>query len=160
MNGIGFHSHDHKSCIFEAVKAAEEQCCRQGLQLTPVRKRSLEILLEEHRAMRAYDLLDRLAKDGFGSQPPVAYRALEFLTNNGFVHKIEKLNAFIACTHRESGHMPVFLICSQCERVSEIVLPEAEEIWSGVETTSGFSITTALLEIEGVCAACKVNTDK
>ena len=62
------------------------------------------MLLQEHRALGAYAILDRLRDAGFGSQPPVAYRALDFLVENGFVHKIERLNAFVACSHPGASH--------------------------------------------------------
>jgi Fur family zinc uptake transcriptional regulator len=88
----------------------------QGLTvaLTPVRRRVLEILLAQHRALGAYDILDTLREEGLGSQPPVADRALDFLIKNGFAHKIERLNAFIACTHLGQSHTPAFLICWNC----------------------------------------------
>ena len=75
---------------------------------TPVRRRALEILLKEHRALGAYEVLDGLREPGFGSQPPVAYRALEFLVTHGFAHRVERLNAFIACAHPGKAHAPAF----------------------------------------------------
>jgi Fur family zinc uptake transcriptional regulator len=74
----------------------------------------LEILLAQHRALGAYDILDTLREEGLGSQPPFADRALDFLIKNGFAHKIERLNAFIACTHLGQSYMPAFLICRNC----------------------------------------------
>ena len=50
---IGFHSHDHASCVAEGVEAAERHCAAEKLQFTPVRRRVLEILLSEHKAMGA-----------------------------------------------------------------------------------------------------------
>ena len=79
------------------MTAAEALCAARKLQLTPVRKRVLEILLEAHEAMGAYDVLARLAAEGLGSKPPVAYRALGFWVEQGLVHRIEKLNAYVAC---------------------------------------------------------------
>ena len=90
---IGFARHDHSACIADTVAAVAARCAADGLQLTPVRRRVLEILLERHRALGAYEILDVLRDEGLGSQPPVAYRALEFLTKHGFAHRIERLNA-------------------------------------------------------------------
>ena len=78
-----FTAHNHKLCCGSVMATADELASSAGLSLTPVRRRTLEILLEEHRAMGAYDVLERLAADGFGAQPPVAYRALDFLVSNG-----------------------------------------------------------------------------
>ena len=99
MDPIGFSSHDHTHCITDNMAQIEAHCAKEGLQLTPVRRRVLEILLHEHRALGAYDILDKLRSEGLGSQPPVAYRALDFLVTHGFAHKIERLNAFVACAN-------------------------------------------------------------
>lgn len=70
METSGFERHDHKACIRDGVAAADEYCRARGLHFTPVRRRVLELLLEEHRALGAYDILDRLREEGLGSQPP------------------------------------------------------------------------------------------
>ena len=119
MDSIGFEPHDHSHCIQDGIAAVDAHCRAKGLQFTPVRRRVLEILLQEHRALGAYEILDRLRTEGLGSQPPVAYRALDFLVKNGFAHKIERLNAFIACTHPGEHHAPFFLICRSCDAVAE-----------------------------------------
>ncbi len=79
-----FHSHDHATCSREALAEAERLCAETGARLTPVRRRTLEILLEGHRALGAYEVLERLSAEGFGHQPPVAYRALDFLVEQGW----------------------------------------------------------------------------
>ena len=99
-------AHDHAGCIARAMAHVDAHCAADGLQLTPVRRRVLEILLEQHRALGAYEILDRLRAEGLGSQPPVAYRALDFLMKAGFVHRIETLNAFVACTGRGRATSP------------------------------------------------------
>ena len=99
MTVVGFQKHDHARCVRSGLAAAEAECRVRKLRLTPVRRRALELLLSEHRALGAYDLLARLSDEGLGSQPPVAYRALDFLVKAGFAHKIEALNAYLACAH-------------------------------------------------------------
>ncbi|MFT6451782.1 MAG: Fur family zinc uptake transcriptional regulator [Halocynthiibacter sp.] len=149
-----FHSHNHASCTGDLLQRADELARLEGLRLTPVRRRALEILLEEHRALGAYDVLERLREDGFGSQPPVAYRALEFLVENGLAHRIRRLNAFMACMHPGESHAPAFFICTQCNSVAE--LPE-EELRSAVELAAakiGFAIERVNVEAIGVCPSC------
>jgi len=155
MSTVGFHTPDHTHCVADAIASAEAYCASKNIQFTPVRKRSLEILLEAHRAIGAYDLLKRLSDEGFGSQPPVAYRALDFLTKHDFVHKIEKLNAFIACSHPTSGHTPAFLICTSCETVAEAAANTSKILWSQIEEQSSFQIEKAVIEAEGICPACQ-----
>lgn len=158
MDMIGFERHDHACCITDAVEAAERHCVREGLQFTPVRRRVLEILLEEHRAMGAYDILDKLRAEGRGSQPPVAYRALDFLVAHGFAHRIERLNAFIACTHPGDTHAPAFLICRKCDAVAETRAEPARGLLGRTAREAGFTIEKAVVEAEGVCPNCRADT--
>jgi len=151
---IGFDAHDHGHCVETAISAAEAHCAAGGLRFTPVRRAALEILLREHRAMGAYELLDRLHEAGFGSQPPVAYRALDFLVANGLVHKIERLNAFIACAHPGAAHSPAFLICRLCEGVAEAQSAPARGSLGEAARATGFRIERTVVEALGLCPAC------
>lgn len=152
---VGFRSHDHKGCIADAITAAEARCVANSLQFTPVRRRVLEILLQEHRALGAYDILDRLRIEGLGSQPPVAYRALDFLVTNGFVHRIERLNAFIACSHPGQTHAPAFMICRLCSAVAEAQATPAKGALGSAARAAGFRIERTVVEAEGLCPACQ-----
>ena len=151
---LGFHKHDHAACISEGVARADALCVEEGVQFTPVRKRVLELLLQAHRAMGAYQILDQLREDGFKYQPPVAYRALDFLVARGFAHKIEKLNAFIACAHLGLHHSPAFLICRRCASVAETRVDETNGPLSDVANSAGFVIEKAVIEAEGICPNC------
>ncbi|KUJ81167.1 Fur family transcriptional regulator [Ruegeria profundi] len=151
---VGFHKHDHDTCVQTALGAAEAQCKQDGLRLTPVRRKVLEMLLQEHRALGAYAILDRLRDAGFGSQPPVAYRALDFLVQNGFVHKIERLNAFVACSHPGAEHSPAFMICRKCDAVAEAKSAPAKGILGAAARAVGFEIERTVVEAEGICPDC------
>lgn len=152
---VGFAPHDHQGCIAEAMAAAEALCAEHRVQLTPVRRRVLEILLQEHKALGAYDILGRLSREGLGSQPPVAYRALDFLQKNGFVHRIEHLNAFIACAHPGEAHAPAFMICRRCWAVAEAPAPAAQGAFGAAARDAGFRIERTVVEAEGLCPACQ-----
>ena len=155
MSTIGFAPHDHTSCVASTLQKAEAQCATQGLRLTPVRRRALEILLAEHRALGAYDLLGVLAKEGLGAQPPVAYRALDFLVGAGFAHKIEALNAYIACAHLGACHTPAFLICRSCKSVAEADTAPAQGRLDDAAREAGFVIERTVVEAEGICPQCQ-----
>lgn len=150
---IGFEAHDHSACVASALAAAEARCAEQSLRLTPVRRKVLELLLQSHRALGAYAILDLLREEGFGSQPPVAYRALDFLTENGFAHKIERLNAFVACSHSSSEHTPAFMICRLCNAVAETETASSGALNAAADAT-GFRIEKTVVEAEGICPAC------
>lgn len=155
MGPIGFTTHDHATCISDCVTAADQRCLEQGLQLTPVRRRVLEILLQQHQSLGAYDILDHLREEGLGSQPPVAYRALDFLVKHGFAHKIERLNAFIACSHPGESHAPVFMICRQCNAVAETHTNLNDGQLGQLAQEAGFRIEGTVVEVEGLCPKCQ-----
>ncbi len=155
MDPLGFAPHDHRDCKREAMAAAEAHCARHRLNFTPVRRRVLELLLGGHRAMGAYEILDTLRDEGLGAQPPVAYRALDFLVANGFAHKIERLNAFIACTHPETSHTPAFLICRGCNAVAEAHAEPARGMLGAAAEAAGFEIEQAVVEAIGRCPRCR-----
>lgn len=156
---IGFEQHDHAACVADALAAAEARCAKDGLRLTPVRRKVLELLLQEHRALGAYAILDLLAEAGFGSQPPVAYRALDFLAEHGFVHKIEKLNAFVACAHPTEHHSPAFMICRLCDSVAEARSTPVRGELGAAARAAGFRIEKAVVEAEGICPTCAEKAD-
>ena len=112
-----FAPHDHANCTHSALTTVERACAERGLRLTPIRKRTLEILLEGHHALGAYDVLQKLSDDGLADKPPMAYRALNFLVEHGFAHRVERLNAYIACTHPDADHTPALWICLTVTRL-------------------------------------------
>ncbi len=154
MDAIGFETHDHHNCIRDGLEAVAGYCATNRLQFTPVRRRALEILLQQHRAMGAYEILDQLREDGLGSQPPVAYRALDFLISHGFAHKIERVNGFIACTHPGHDHTPVFLICRECDAVAETHAEPSRGMLGEAASETGFTIEQAVVEVLGLCPNC------
>ncbi len=156
---LGFQSHDHSLCVDQALAEAESRCAEQGLRLTPVRRKVLELLLQEHRALGAYAILDLLRDSGFGSQPPVAYRALDFLVEHGFAHKIERLNAFVACAHPGANHAPAFMICRLCDAVAEAQAAPSNDALGAAARAAGFQIEKTVVEAEGVCPVCAQKAD-
>jgi Fur family zinc uptake transcriptional regulator len=155
MTNTAFDPHDHSACISDAMSVAETYCAENKLQFTPVRRRVLEILLEKHRALVAYDILSDLDAEGFGSQPPVVYRALDFLVSHGFAHKIEQLNAYAACTHPGAEHVPAFLICRACGAVEEARAQPMQGALGRVARDAGFVIERAVIEAQGLCPKCQ-----
>ena len=151
---VAFAPHDHARCADDVMALAEAQMAESGVRLTPVRRRTLQILLEAHRAMGAYDVLERLAAEGYGNQPPVAYRALEFLEEQGLAHRIRRLNAFTACMHPGEPHAPVFLICRACHAVAEAPGAAVGMALTGAALAVGFTIERATVEAMGLCPGC------
>ena len=149
-----FEPHDHHACAADALRAAEAVCAEQGARLTPVRRRVLELLWESHRAVGAYELLDRLKAEKLGSQPPSVYRALEFLIDLGFVHKLSTQNAYLGCAHPQEAHSPLFLICSDCGAVGELRDPSLTQALADAAAQADFGLKQTAIEIEGQCRKC------
>ena len=156
QNNVGskiFDNHDHGNCFDDAIKQIENYCIEKNLQFTPLRRKVFEILLRDHKPLGAYEVLEALGKEGFSSSPPIAYRVLDFLMEHGFVHKIQGLNAFIACSHPNHYHSPAFVICRKCEKVAEI-----DGKKSGVSFATAniedFEVEKTSVEMTGVCITC------
>lgn len=152
---VAFHDHDHSNCEGGVLEHADQRARDAGLRLTPVRRKALEILLETHNAMGAYDVLERLSAAGFGDQPPVAYRALDFLVTNGLAHKIRRLNAYTACMHPEVDHAPVFMICRACDAVAEAMAQDVRSAVRAVADAASFTVERLNVEVMGLCPNCQ-----
>jgi Fur family zinc uptake transcriptional regulator len=141
-----------------ALDAAAKACAARGAQLTPLRRTVLGLVQQSPTPIGAYALLDQLKADRGGAAPPTVYRALDFLLAQRLVHRLEKLNAFIACHIHDCGsdhdHPAQFLICGKCGTVTEL---EEFSIIRAVEaaaTRTGFQVARATVEVEGTCARC------
>jgi len=157
MAKAGHHhvGHDHSACIEEAVRNAAEVCARRGLNLTPIRRRVLEIVWRAHEPIGAYDILGELSKERDKAAPPTVYRALEFLMDAGLVHRIDSLNAFIGCDEPARTHVAQFLVCRKCHRVAEIDDPAINRLLAEKSLAVGFRIEPTSLEIKGLCGDCE-----
>lgn len=155
MQAFPDHAHDHASCVADALTTADRICNERGVRLTALRRRVLELVWHSHRPVGAYDLLGELARGGRRAAPPTVYRALQFLLEQGLVHRIESRNAFIGCAHPENRHVVEIMLCSQCGRAAE--LPD-DKIASAVRSAAkrlGFEVQRQTIEVTGLCAQCQ-----
>lgn len=150
------HDHDHGHCVAEALAQAEALCRSRGVRLTPQRRLVLELVWRGHRPRGAYDILDELARlSGTRPAPLTVYRALEFLQENGLVHRIESLNAFIGCADPRSGHHAQFFVCDACGDTVELNDRSVDDALCASAAASGFAIDRAIVEIHGHCRSCR-----
>jgi Fur family zinc uptake transcriptional regulator len=132
---------------------AEALVLRQGQRMTRIRRKVLRLLLESGAPAKAYDLLAKL--DGEGSaKPPTIYRALDFLQQAGLVHKIESLNAYVACGHTSHIHSAVFLICETCQSAEELHAVATSRALKQETEAAGFAMARAVIEVRGRCRDC------
>ena len=148
-------SHDHASCMRDALVQAEAVCAQRGLRLTELRRRVLETVWESHAPVGAYEIMERLADERGRVAPPTVYRTLEFLSREGLVHRIDSLNAFVGCRAPGAMHQAFFLICRSCRNAVEIHDPAVETALGRVATGSGFALERATVELAGICARCR-----
>ena len=148
------HTHNHEVCIENAVEEAEKICAERGSRFTDLRRRILTMIWQGHKAVKAYDLLDQLATQGGSAKPPTVYRALDFLMEEGLVHKIESLNAYIGCPHPGSDHVSQFLICDVCGIVEEVSSDVLGKAVASAAAAQSFQIKGQTLELHGVCQKC------
>jgi Fur family zinc uptake transcriptional regulator len=115
----------------------------------------LELLLERHAPAKAYDLLNGLGGETGPAKPPTVYRALEFLMRMGLVHRIESLNAFVACDVGACSRAKIFMICERCGAAEELDAGHADHDLQTAAADRGFQIKQAIFEATGLCAECR-----
>ena len=142
----GHHLHD-------ALAEADARCARASERMTQPRRRALEMLLETGKPMKAYDLIAHFGGEGKAAKPPTVYRALEFLSRQGLAHRIESLNAYVACGVGDKSHAAAFLICDCCGATREIE-PFAPERVQAAADKAGYRIDQVVVEAHGLCAVC------
>jgi Fur family zinc uptake transcriptional regulator len=154
-------AHDHEDCIRTALDAAASHCERQGARFTSLRRRVLELVWNSHEPVGAYALLDTLKTEGHAAAPPTVYRALDFLIDQGLVHRLERLNAFVGCPRPDSSHSAHFLICTDCGRAAEMRDdPSLDAALQRAADAQGFTVSRRTIEVEGLCPDCRKRLDE
>lgn len=152
FNGAG---HDHALCVEQALVKAEELCQQRGQRLTALRRRVLELVWDNHRPVGAYALLEKMRGEKARVAPATVYRALDFLQEQGLVHRLASLNAFIGCAFPGAPHPEQFLICTSCRQLAEF---DDRQVNTALEVSAaahGFAIDHSLVEIMGICPNCR-----
>lgn len=151
-----FHGahHAHGRCVGRALTRADALCRQRGARLTTMRRRVLELIWDSHKAVKAYDLLDRLSDGEKPVRPPTVYRALEFLMAHGLVHRVDSLNAFVGCSGADADHNAQFLICQQCGDVSEMDGAAIGKAVARQAQLAGFTVRRQTVELHGECPRC------
>lgn len=147
--------HDHHDCKEDALQDAESICAALDANLTPIRKRVLELVWQSHKPVKAYDVLAQLQQEMPSAKPPTVYRALDFLLEHRLIHKLQRRNAFIGCHHPESGgESCYFLLCTRCEEVQELHDPTIRRGLQESMRRQTFLAQHVTVEVEGICRGC------
>lgn len=153
-----FHApgHDHARCEADLIADAEAVCAKRAVRLTPIRRQVLGALISGHRPLGAYEIMERLGEQGPRPAPITVYRALDFLLENGLVHRIASRNAFIACIHNHAAtESVVFLLCERCGAVGEAPSAAVKATLNAAAAQAGFVPNIPVIEVPGLCAHCR-----
>ncbi len=162
MKPLAFQQHNHQRCIEHALERARGICRQRQVRLTPLRASILELIWHSHKPLGAYALMEllrqrRREEEGANAAiaPPTVYRALDFLQQQGLVHRLATLNAFIGCDYPSNQHEGCFFICSECQNTEE---NSAESIASAIDALAcddGFEVHNTAIEVVGLCPECQ-----
>lgn len=143
----------------ELLQQAKAVCESRGVRMTPTRSEVFRILSERDEAIGAYDLLDLLKLAVPNAKPPTIYRALDFLQEQGFVHKLSSTNSYILCTHFDHQHPAQMLICKDCRSVHEVHSLSVDNAIVEQASKLGFDLHHQTVEAHGICSNCRDTTE-
>ena len=152
--------HDHETCIDRALDCAAQLCEKRGARLTELRREVLALVWRGHEPVGAYAILDALRRTHSNAAPPTVYRALDFLIEQGLIHRLASMNAYMGCARPDEPHVSQFLICAGCGTTAELdetaittaVLRRAAEL--------GFAVEQQTVEVRGFCPSCRAHAEK
>lgn len=140
------------------ISAAEKLCLQRGVRLTAQRAHVLRLMVDHHSSISAYDLLDKLRLTESQAKPPTVYRALDFLLEQGFIHRIESNNSYVVCPHFEHpSHTSILLVCERCGKVTECHAEGIELSIARQAIDSGFALKHTIIEAHGLCQLCQTH---
>ena len=135
-------------------KRALNFCIKNKHRYTKPRENVLKIIAKSNKPLKAYDVLKQLALVLKDPKPPTAYRAIDFWLKYNFIHRIESLNAFTACSTDHLHNGSQFMICDDCGKVIESHLCELPLPFKDKTKKVSFIPKKWNLEINGTCKNC------
>ena len=146
--------------LAEFIEHAERHCLSRGCRLTALRRQILHLVLRQNGVVKAYQILAELQKERAQAAPPTVYRALDFLVEQGLLHRVEALNGFVVCDHIGGRHDSLFLHCQHCGVIREVALEAAMTALSAVACQAGFTLMAQSLVLTGLCPQCRAQDDQ
>ncbi|UCB54096.1 MAG: transcriptional repressor [Thiotrichales bacterium] len=137
------------------LQQAADLCDKRNLRFTRLRKQVLELVCRAEQPVGAYHLLDELKQSGRSAAPPTVYRALDFLLEQGLVHRLSTNNTYLACAHPQHPHGAVFLVCSECGHTQEVHNEGVNDELDRQAKQFDFAIQHAAVEVTGLCSRCR-----
>ena len=146
----------HNSSNKTAIEISKDK----GINLTNKRRKIFDIVIKSAKPISAYDIVSEF-QETYDEQIPVmsVYRILNFLIDNGLVHKLDSINQYIVCEHLDCEHEHLntqFLICNDCNSTEEIMIRDElhQQLTNDIDQT-GFKLKELKFELHGICANCQ-----
>jgi len=146
----------HNSTNKTAIEISKDK----GINLTNKRRKIFDIVIKSAKPISAYDIVSEF-QETYDEQIPVmsVYRILNFLIDNGLVHKLDSINQYIVCEHLDCEHEHLntqFLICNDCNSTEEIMIRDElhQQLTNDIDQT-GFKLKELKFELHGICANCQ-----
>lgn len=144
-----------QASIAARLRTAERLCIKRGKRLTPIRRQILQILLEQRRSVKAYELLEQIRAAHPGAAPPTVYRALDFLVEQGLAHRLDATNAWTACHDAGGAPHDLLVVCTDCGVVAEVSDPSLTQQLANTVAQTGFTLSAHETELRAVCQHCR-----
>lgn len=142
------------------LQSAAEHCLKNGANLTDLRRQVLDLVLAHDGVVKAYQILSDLQQARGSAAPPTVYRALEFLVEQGILHRVEALNGYVVCRHLDCAHPSVILTCRDCGKVDEMAADEGFMALRQLCAGHGFEMDEQQLLLNGRCVQCSEQIKK
>lgn len=140
--------------IEQQLATAEQLCKQRQKRFTPIRKQVLELLIKAQRGLKAYELLDLVKQEQPNAAPPTVYRALDFLTEEGLIHRLDAINAWTACVDVAGEPHDLLVVCTQCGTVAELRAPRLSQQITDCIVQAGFALSSPETELRALCLNC------
>lgn len=146
------NKHNHKTCLKNVMSKFGQNNLEKNIKLTPIRQKVLDIITKNHKALKAYDILEILRQEGFNDKPPTIYRALDFLIENAAVYKLNIINSYCASFVKKNTLFG-FLVCEKCFEVEQYENPKLTSEISKIIKNK--TIKNIAIEITHICNSCQ-----
>lgn len=152
---------DH--CLLSLDTAAEVYtqalllCKQKNLRMTQLRRRILSLIIHAMKPITAYALVSlyKESESGTGITATTVYRTLDFLEENGLVHRLASRNAYISCLTPGHSLHGQFWICAHCDLVLEIQSEAITEAIDSCAASQHFLAQGQVVEVIGLCKSCQ-----
>ena len=144
----------HADCR-ASLEEAEALCRDRGARFTPMRREVYALMLSQAAPRSAYDLLGEMQKRLERTlAPPTVYRALEFLLEQGLIHRLESNNSYVPCAHPGEVHHSLYLVCTVCGTTAELEDGDVGGLLRARARAVGFTPRKQVVEVQGTCSDC------